>query len=296
MPRAKEHILNPDQSRKPKDDLTGRKFNRWTVIDYAGRNKSNVAHWTCRCECGNERFISTGNLTQNTSKSCGKCHRFKDISGQKFHRLTTIKPLGERDLKGGGCVFWECLCECGKTSKVRSTHLMRGLTKSCGCLQKEAVRKSASLFLKTHGMSKTSEAHIWNTMKQRCGNPSNGKYSDYGGRGISVCQSWLDSFENFFADMGHRPSKGHSIDRRDNEGNYCPENCYWATRKEQAANKRNNVSFFFFGVWMKLIHAADKFGINSRVLYHRIHCLKWNPDRAAQTPERKKECDLMYFI
>ena len=136
--------------------------------------------------------------------------------------------------------MWSCRCDCGKKVKVKAFHLKSGHTKSCGCLRKEIAKIGKHKI--THNMSKTPEYKAWNNMKNRCNNPNNKDYKDYGGRGIKVCDHWLESFENFYSDMGDKPFPKilYSIDRVDNNGDYTPENCKRTTQKQQANNRRNN--------------------------------------------------------
>lgn len=152
-----------------------------------------------------------------------------DITGHIFGRLTAIKSTGQIATSG---YLWECQCTCGNTVTIAISTLRRGSTKSCGCLRKEMGIENKT----THGMSKTREHNIWVKMVQRCTNPNDVGYKNYGGRGIQVCDRWHNSFEAFYADMG--PSNGLSIDRRDNDGNYEPGNCRWTNMSIQNLNKR----------------------------------------------------------
>lgn len=153
------------------------------------------------------------------------------IAGERFGRLIAIQCLpgsaGERSK-------WLCRCDCGNEPRIVGNSLRAGLTRSCGCLQRDACRQKNS----THGMRKAPEYSVWYDMKRRCFDPKNKRYADYGGRGIAVCESWRISFASFYADMGPRPTATHSIDRMNNNGNYEPSNCKWSTKSEQAFNRR----------------------------------------------------------
>jgi hypothetical protein len=158
-------------------------------------------------------------------------------SGDRYGRLTILQEVEPSYYSNKPYRNFSCLCDCGNKKIVKLDSLNRKYTTSCGCYNKEKVIETNT----THGLTKTPEYRTWHNMKQRCYNPNSKRYSDWGGRGIKVCDEWINSFETFLKDMGKRPD-GCSIDRIDNDGNYESSNCRWITSKEQSYNRRSNIN------------------------------------------------------
>lgn len=197
----------------------------------------------------------------------------KDITGMVFGRLTVLRVwIGNRR-----CRKADVMCKCGKTKTVVRNDLLNGTTRSCGCLQREIC--TARNY--KHGGTDTATYEVWCGMIARCFNPMNKRYADYGGRGIIVCDRWRNSFESFRTDIGERPSNKHQIDRIDNNGNYEPGNCRWATIFEQARNKRNNRLITHNGLSLTIAEWAERLGFKKAIL-SRILGLGW-PDELALT-------------
>lgn len=188
-----------------------------------------------------------------------------DLTGQRFGMLTAIRIGIPHQSPSRAQVTWVCLCDCGNEVTVQRGSLRNSTTQSCGCLRDMIDSAKTSAFIE-----KKPEYNCWAAMKQRCMNPKDRFFHDYGGRGIRVCERWSESFDAFFADMGNRPSLMHSIDRIDTNGNYEPGNCRWATSREQSRNKRNNVFLEIDGRRQVLADWANEIGINWSSLYERI--------------------------
>lgn len=195
--------------------------------------------------------------------------------GKKFGILTVIKREHDKYFPNGRHRdLWLCKCECGVKKIVLGPDLRYGKTTSCGCKKKQGSRR-------THGGTHTRLFKIWSDMKSRCYNKNNKSYARYGGRGISVCREWVDSFENFrnwAVRNGYEESL--TIDRIDNDGNYCPENCRWATVKSQMQNTSRNRRLWLNGEIHTLSEWSDITGIKSHTIARRIDVYKWDLEKA----------------
>ncbi|RLD00172.1 MAG: hypothetical protein DRI65_16635 [Chloroflexota bacterium] len=197
--------------------------------------------------------------------------KLKDMTDLVFGRLTVIERVPNESNRQAR---WLCECACGNTTVVQGGNLRGEHTTSCGCYNAEQV---VSRFTK-HDMAGTPEYQAWTKMKLRCYSKQNPKYPTYGARGIAVCDRWLESFDNFFADMGIRPDNT-SIDRINNEGDYTPENCRWATPTEQARNTRRNVNLSFNGKTQCISAWAEELGIKKGTIQARLY-RGWSTERA----------------
>lgn len=204
-----------------------------------------------------------------TSKS------FQNLTGKVYGRLLIKSFVGKiMPPYGKARYFWECLCDCGKTVILVGGYFKYAGTRSCGCLHSEVASRAAS----THRQSKCSEYRIWSGIVQRCTNIKNQAYSDYGGRGIKVCERWR-VFENFIADMGPRPSPEYSIDRIDNNGDYEPSNCQWSTQLQQMGNTRNSRLLTLNGTTLCVAEWERTLGFPKGIIHNRLR-YGWNNERA----------------
>lgn len=202
-----------------------------------------------------------------------------DLTGQTFCRLTVLQRSSERLW---GRITWDCVCSCGVQMRAITSSLRMGNTRSCGCLQKDAIREHGRPPI-THGMSNTPTYRTWTCMMDRCYLETHKSYPRYGGAGIKVAIEW-HTFEGFYKDMGVRPP-GKTLDRIDNDKGYEPGNCRWATRKEQANNCRSNKMITFCGKTRTVSEWADKVGLHQDTLGQRLK-KGWSVERALMTPLR----------
>lgn len=194
--------------------------------------------------------------------------QYKDITGQKFGRLTAIKELQKSKYVGNTRIQrakWLCKCDCGKETVVIKENLSRGITKSCGCLKNDTQNN------KTHGMSKTRFYSEWCSMIRRCENKKDKSYRRYGGRGITVCDRWRKDFMNFYEDMQGDYDDGLTLDRIDNSLGYNPSNCRWVSMKQQQNNRTNNVVFEIDGKKHTMSEWCDIFGLSNSMVRSRYH-------------------------
>lgn len=183
--------------------------------------------------------------------------RLIDLTGRRFGNLIAMFEVG-RDSVGG--VLWMCICDCGNSKIIPSSGLLANKRKSCGCLSRHGHTARGKM---------STTYHAWKHMKERCLNPNVDCYKYHGARGIIVCTRWLNSFQNFLSDMGEKP-EGLTLERINNNGNYDPDNCKWATPKEQARNTRRNKLIEYQGKTMCMAAWAEEFGINYKALWARL--------------------------
>ncbi len=208
-------------------------------------------------------------------------HRFIDITGKKFGRLTVIYYTGKQGNGNRTRPGWLCRCDCNKYIIALSENLRKGVSRSCGCYRTDITIKRST----THGKKHSDEYIVWDNMRQRCNNPNNKAYKYYGGRGIKIAKEWND-FAVFYEDMGPRPTPKHTIERVDVNGDYCRDNCIWELFQNQARNKRNIKKIKYNNEEHCLAEWAKRFNIDIRTLYSRIYILGWSIDRAFTTPIR----------
>lgn len=221
-----------------KNEMIGKTFGRLTVKKYLGRSERGDNMWKCVCTCGSE-VVGRTSLVSHDKAGCKICKRASGAKAEKqrtyllnktFGRLTVLEYDGSTKYYAGK---WKCQCTCGNIVSVRSAHLLQGTTKSCGCYAREAAARSGAV----HGLHTHPLYAVWSQMKDRCFNPNNKFYQRYGGREITVCEDWRYDFLTFYRWAIHNGYKeGLTIDRIDNDDNYEPGNCRWATQEIQMQN------------------------------------------------------------
>ena len=197
---------------------------------------------------------------------------------QRFGNLTVKKYWVRENNQKRSMLFLWCLCDCGTEKEIMARSVKSGVTRSCGCLSV------------THGMSGSQEYKIWRGMISRCTNPNVKRFDRYGGRGIKVCDRWRNSFLDFYADLGPRPSKRHSLEREEVNGDYEPGNVHWATPVEQVNNRRNTRYVVYRGTEMALTDAIRLAGsvVHREAAWIRISECGWSVEQAVETPRTKE--------
>lgn len=271
-----------NESKRPNfNSVSGKKFGSLTVVKDAGRIKVGGIYKPsvlCKCDCGSDKKIAYNQLGK--VKSCGcikgrnllikQAVQILKIKGKKIHSLTyleEVEPILNGNIRDRRVL---CRCDCGNLTTILWSN--RGRTKTCGCIIK---RKGKDCQFYKHGASNTRLINIWNNMKSRCDNPKHRDYSDYGGRGIDVCREWylFTTFQGWAMNNGY--NENLTIERNDVNKGYSPENCRWATKKEQAWNKRNTVRLEYNGLVEPIIFWVNIIGGNKlqteRRLSDRFH-------------------------
>lgn len=253
-------------------NLAGRRFGKVVAIkrveDHISPSGFHSVQWLCKCDCGKEFVTQASCLRNGSTTSCG-CGRGRDITGERFGRLIAIKKTGSDNKRNGRGCKWLFQCDCGKTVEYYLKDVTCGKCVSCGCREKETQQENK--FKPTHGASDTPLYGVWCTIKRRCYNENSQRYYRYGARGIKMCDEWKNSFEAFQSwatNNGYK--KGLSIDRIDNDGDYCPENCRWANAYTQANNKSINVHLSMEQETHTIAEWSRITGIKSRTIQRRI--------------------------
>lgn len=264
------------------EDLVGQTFNRLTVLKYVGVIRKHSS-WLCCCACGNEVIVTGSHLKTGHTKSCGcvKKEKLQDITGQIFGLWTVVSFSHFAKSGNKQRPYWNCKCACGNEGVVRGDVLKSGGSKSCGCYEKDRSLIELPEYTEEEALKKAKS--IYKHMKQRCYNFNNTRIDDYGGRGIKICDRWLESFENFYEDMGTPPTNLHQLDRIDNEGDYSPNNCKWSTHSENNRNKRDSHMITYNRKTQCVTAWAEDINIDAGTLFDRI-ARGWDNERVITTP------------
>lgn len=250
-------------------NLVGEKLGKLTVLEYYGKNEKGYHLWKCKCDCGNYAIVNNKSIKNGHTKSCGCIHRAKDLTGKKFGNLTVVKKVERKNRSNQ----WLCKCDCGKEVVCYQYNLERGTSTSCGCLRSYYAKKTRSC----HGESTGKLYKKWSSIKTRCYNKNTPCYKNYGGRGIKMCDEWLDfwNFREWAYKNGY--SEGLTLERIDVNGNYEPSNCKWIPMEEQAINKRNNSFIEYGGKRQTISQWSKELGVGKEVLSYRYRA-GWAPE------------------
>jgi len=297
-------------SKRKDQGLQGRRFGRLLAVQEMPRVSGSYINYTCLCDCGNEKLVKGYSLLSGT-KSCGclsvdvalrrrVAKRIDEgLTGQRFERLAVIREIPTKEPNPSRRQkYYLCKCDCGNEKEIRGYSLTSGAVRSCGCLQREAaakvgksginIRHGACIGMRSDNYDQNplkGTYESWHGMFPRCEDTNDAGYVNYGARGIKITDSWRD-FSNFLKDMGLRP-EGLSIERIDNDGNYEPENCRWATTKEQGRNKTNSRLITHGGMTKPISQWAEELNIKVSTLFNRFD-RGWTVERALSQPVTSK--------
>lgn len=276
------------------NDYIGKKFGLLTVIGQSPKTNRYSNRFDFQCDCGNVISECPGRVLYGHKKSCGKCRKrntsyeleqkITNSIGMKFGKLTII---GVSHKNGSGKNYAKCKCDCGNIIDVLPNSLFNNQSKSCGCSKSNnpmlANNKSTSSGNYKDGRTKHLLYGTWHQMINRCENPKSKHYDRYGGRGIKVCDEWHEfwNFVQWSESIGGRPD-GYTLDRIDNDGDYCPENCRWADWETQTSNKSSNRYITFNGRTQTIHQWSTETGLNEQTLTNRIN-RGWSIERALTT-------------
>lgn len=258
---------------KEKQDIVGKKFGKLTAIKKV-ENKGRHIYYLFKCDCGNEKIISKESVVEGRTKSCGCAthntpSNFKDLTGQRFGRLVAIKRVEDYiSPSGNHCSQWLCQCDCGNTTIVVTGSLTREITSSCGCMAIENTKQISTI----HGMTKKRIYSLYYSMRSRCYKPNSVSYKKYGAKGITVCDEWMgeNGFINFYKwAMANGYADNLTIDRIDGTKGYSPDNCRWATYKEQANNTKATVFLTYNGETKSASEWAEITGVRQATITQR---------------------------
>lgn len=273
---------------RKRKDITGKIFGELIAIKFVDVVNTN-ARWLFQCTCGNQQIININAVTSGRKqKTCGNnIHKIKDITGEKFGRLTALF-LVERK---GDKTLWLFKCDCGIEKIIDRHNVVGGYTVSCGCYNKERAKEIGRLN-KTHGLSQTRFYEKWAAIIGRTTNVKDKYYKDYGKRGIK-CEwnnfmEFKDAmYESYLKHVEEFGIKNTTIERKDVNGNYNLENCTWATPEEQANNRRNNKKITFKGETLNQREWEKRYGLPSQMIYNRLR-QGWTIEKAILSPNKKK--------